>query len=387
MFLRISNNRKSAYVKIGLTLTEDELESALSAKPAARLLTARRLLNGYNQKLEQIRVNLLLEGRKDEDVKTIRTIVEESFFQTPSDEDSGERFFCRYFQSQIEQCRNAGYRKSREYTLNKIRDTYPDADSLTFEDISLKWLTDFDRRLSGQGASQNTRVIHFKNIRTVINRAIDDELTDSYPFRRFKMRQEATRKRSLPVGELRRLFTCGVERHQEFYRDMFKLIFCLIGINVVDLHGLKEISPDGRVEYRRAKTHRLYSVKVEPEAMEIIERWRGVNGLTKASDRWIDHNDFKSQLNKALKRIGDVRIAGRGGKKEITPYWPEISSYWARHSWATIAYELDIPKDVISQALGHSSGLDVTEVYINRDQRKVDEANRRVLDWVFYGKR
>ena len=59
-----------------------------------------------------------------------------------------------------------------------------------------------------------------------------------------------------------------------------------------------------------------------------------------------------------------------------------------RHTWGTIAYELGISDDTISQALGHQgSGARVTEVYIRRNMDKVDEANRRVLDWVLYGKR
>ena len=65
----------------------------------------------------------------------------------------------------------------------------------------------------------------------------------------------------------------------------------------------------------------------------------------------------------------------------------DLTLYWARHSWATIAYSIGIPKDVISQALGHSFGVAIMDVYIDYDNEKVDEANRRVLDWVLYGKR
>ena len=64
-----------------------------------------------------------------------------------------------------------------------------------------------------------------------------------------------------------------------------------------------------------------------------------------------------------------------------------MTTYWARHTWATIAaVDLDIPKDTIAHALGHGNNT-VTDIYIDFDQRKVDKANRRVLDWVLYGKR
>ena len=60
--------------------------------------------------------------------------------------------------------------------------------------------------------------------------------------------------------------------------------------------------------------------------------------------------------------------------------------YWARHSWATIAAELDIPKETIAAALGHSSST-VTDIYINFDRTKIDRANRQVLDYVLYNKK
>lgn len=65
----------------------------------------------------------------------------------------------------------------------------------------------------------------------------------------------------------------------------------------------------------------------------------------------------------------------------------KITTYFARHSWATIAAELDIPDDVISQALGHAARNSTTAIYIERNIRKVDEANRKVIDWVLYDKR
>lgn len=56
--------------------------------------------------------------------------------------------------------------------------------------------------------------------------------------------------------------------------------------------------------------------------------------------------------------------------------------YWARHTLATIAASLDIPKETISHALGHGNDT-VTDIYIDFDKKKVDEANRKVLDYVF----
>ena len=224
-----------------------------------------------------------------------------------------------------------------------------------------------------------------RNIRAVFNEAIDEEITSFYPFRRFKIRPVATRKRNLKVDDLRTLFNYPCEKHAANYLDIFKLMFMLIGINCVDLTHLKEIR-DGRIEFYRAKTNRLYSIKVEPEALEIIERHKGKNYLIDILDRWKNHKDFNLKMNRTLKNIGPVERVGLGGKKIYHPLFPEITTYWARHSWATIAASLDIPRDTIAHALGHGNNT-VTDIYIDFDQEKVDKANRRVLDWVLYCKK
>lgn len=268
-------------------------------------------------------------------------------------------------------------------TLSRMRAFTKDVEELTFEDIDIAWLRNFDSFMATTAPSKNARNIHLRNIRAVFNYAIDEGITKSYPFRKFKIRPEPTRKRSLSVDNLRKLYSCPVEEYAEFYRDMFFLIFMLCGINAIDLYGLKEITDEGRIEYKREKTGRLYSVKVEPEALSIIEKYRGSKRLVCIADRWEDHSNFIRQINKALRRIGAKR-SGLGGKKGVGEF-PGLTTYWARHSWATVAAYLDIPKETIAAALGHG-GNTVTDIYIDFDQRKVDEANRRVIDWVLYGK-
>ena len=259
-------------------------------------------------------------------------------------------------------------------------------DTLAFEDITREWLTGFDNFMARTAPSRNARNINLRNIRAVFNDAIDDEITTFYPFRRFKITPEATAKRSLTIGQLRSLIHAEVEPHVEKYRDMFMLIFYLIGINVADLCRLTEVTADGRIEYRRAKTGRLYSIKVESEAMEIINRYRGSGYLLDILDRYKDHRDYIRRLNKSLQHIGAVTCKGAGFKKYYEPMFPHLTTYYARHTWATTAAELEIPKETIAAALGHG-GNTVTDIYIDFNRKKVDEANRRVIDWVLYGKR
>lgn len=271
-----------------------------------------------------------------------------------------------------------------EATLSRILAFDKQCEQLSFEQVDKTWLTQFEKFLSKSAPSVNARSIHLRNIRAVFNDAIDDEITQHYPFRKYKIRREATPKRSLSVEELRELFAYPVEEHQRKYLDMFKLTFMLIGINICDLCHLKGIKA-GRVEYQRAKTHRLYSIKVEPEALEIIERYKGKEWLLNPLDRYENYKQYARHLNDALQAIGEVEI-GKQGRKTIKPLHPELTTYWARHTWATIAASLDIPKETIAAALGHG-GNTVTDIYIDFDQRKVDEANRRVLDWVLCEKK
>lgn len=381
-------NCKKSQVSCRIDTTKDQL--ALAQYPKRRtediaITSLRSALREFESYLEFLQAKMPRIGMPKVDVKEIGEDFAEHFGMIKKRKVDNTGTFVKHYEQFMESKTNRGTRGVYKHTLDRIRAFDKNVDNKMFEDIDLKWLTDFEA-FCAKTACKNARNIHLRNIRAVFNNAIDYGITTAYPFRRFKIRPEATRKRSMAVEELRRLFDYPVEDYAEIYRDMFRLIFMLVGINSVDLHGLKSITRDGRIEYKRAKTGRLYSIKVEPEAMEIINKYRGVKGLLCIADRWSDSRNFRHQCNKALQKIGQVERKGRGGKKTITAEFEGVTTYWARHTWATIAASLDIPKDTIAAALGHG-GDTVTDIYIDFDQKKVDAANRRVLDWVLYGKR
>ena len=258
-------------------------------------------------------------------------------------------------------------------TLRKIEKFLgKDANSLTFEDINLKWLKKFDEWLTTDCPHLNARAIHFRNLRAVFNKAIEDDLTTNYPFRKFKIGKEATRKRSLPVEQIRSLRTMEVEPYQQKYVDTFFLMFYLMGINAIDLLSA---TPDqivnGRLEYKRAKTGTLYSIKLEPEALEIIQKYKGKQHLLRFCDKMKSYRFFMNKMNNCMKKL-----------------IPGCTSYYARHSVASIAAELDVPLDTIARMLGHmDSTRRVTLIYVDFNQNKVDEANRKVIDYVLYNKK
>jgi integrase len=148
------------------------------------------------------------------------------------------------------------------------------------------------------------------------------------------------------------------------------LSFYLIGINLKDLCYLtKKNIQNGRIEYKRAKTGKYYSIKLETEAEKLIKKLSSKKYLINILERYRDYDGVKKEINKKLK------VAAR--KAGINK---PVSTYYARHSWATIASDLDIPKETISAALGHEIGSEITSIYINYDQKKVDEANRKVIE-------
>ena len=229
----------------------------------------------------------------------------------------------------------------------------------TFEDIGLDYLNELDSFYSDLAV--NSKSILFRNIRTVFNDAIKAGITLNYPFRSFHIKNSPTRKKALTIEQVRYLSGIGTE-----YSDIFMLMFYFRGINIGDLLlSKKEQIVNGRFEYRRNKVGNLFSVKIEPEAMEILERYKGRDYLLCPLDRYKDYKDYLHHLNGGLKR-----------------YIPEVSSNWARHTWASIGIGLDIPIETISRGMGHSSGLKVTNIYIDYDVKKIDECNRKIIDAV-----
>ena len=271
-------------------------------------------------------------------------------------------------------------------TLKKLV-AYCDVYNVRFEAITKLWIDGFYASLTG--LSVNSRGMHLRNLRNVINYALDENYTQNYPFRNYRIPAEETAMRVLPVEKMRTLRTLQLSAYDSEYRDIVLLTFYLIGINIIDLSRLtKDNIVDGRIEYRRAKTGKFYSIKIEAEAQEILDRYKGKAHLLRQFDEYHSYKDYAAHLNAALRKIGPIKMVG--GKPQyhknhlpvMVPLEPAVTTYWARYSWATYAADLDIPKDTISEALGHVYGSKITGVYIKFSRDKIDAANRRVIDLV-----
>lgn len=295
--------------------------------------------------------------------------------------------FADYFERFISRKVKTLTREIYQQTLNKVA-KFCDVTKLRFSDITYSWLCDFDLFMQKGGNAVNTRSIHLRNVRAIYNEAINENCANQndYPFRRFHIKTEQTQKRSLTLEELRTLRDFEVEPHIKKYVDVFFLSFYLAGINMVDLLELPPLEGN-RIAYRRSKTGVLCECEVPEEALEIIERYKGVDHLVCFGEKYEKRRSFIHNMNENLQKVGyyvvsfmTAKNGARHLKKQYFPLFPKITSYWARHSWATLAAELDIPDAVIDAALGHKSPYPMTDVYVRRNAKKVDAAIREVID-------
>lgn len=244
---------------------------------------------------------------------------------------------------------------------NKLVEFDEHALELGFDDINNKYVSEFYDFLN-RSLKPNSSAMYIGKLQSLFHYAVDNDITENYPFKKLKVKYQQTKKRDLSVEQLRFLFTNDFGKYQSAV-DYFKLTFYLIGINQVDMYALQGISNRGRIEYDRHKTGKHYSIMVQPEAMEIIERYGFRFGFS-------SFEKFYQTMRYSLRKVGEY-------SKINVP----LTSYWARHSWASIASDLDFSKEVIAHGLGHGNNS-VTDTYINYNIKKVDNANRVIIDYI-----
>jgi len=260
---------------------------------------------------------------------------------------------------------------------------------LMFEQIDARWVDGWVRYMS-RTKGVNGRSIELRNLRAVCNYAYDNEYTEKYIWRKYKIDRCDGEVQPLSVDEWR--LVMGFDEQDDavrMYRDIALLGFMLIGMNIVDMHKVLKTDVVGDyLVYRRSKTGRRYKIKIEPEARALIERYKGDVHLLGFGDRYNDYTSFNQHLNEeGLQRIGPFDLVpvqtttGLRYRKEWHPLMPSLTYYQLRHTWATFAYNhCHISRETIARCLGHGKKT-VTDIYIDYDQKEIDDANRKVLDF------
>lgn len=304
------------------------------------------------------------------------------------DLDSNDRMrlhFQTYTLSHMQKYTSRSSFDQYRHMLAKVT-SFTNIESFFLTDITVSWLKDFDKFCDNSGMSVNGKAVYMRAIRTIFNDAIDRELIspDKYPFRRFKIKTAKTAHRNVTIDDLRYMLNLDMNAFQqklrekakkhtsEFhnpsrYVDLFFLSFYFCGMNIKDILFLrrKDIR-NNQISILREKTGEPILLRVEPEAWIIIDRYPGKKYLLDFLDNYStdDYRSLERRMNENLKLI-----------------FPFLTNYWARHSWATIASELDVPDPIIDLAQGRTiSGISAT--YIHRNIAKITEANRKVINFL-----
>lgn len=259
---------------------------------------------------------------------------------------------------------------------------YTKQKDITFEVIDYSFLKTFQNDLLQREVGVNTISIYLRTIRAIFNKALNEELTENYPFKKFKIKQAPTPSRTLTIEEVKKIADYECTGDRQFNRDLFLLSFCLVGINFADLLTLvKEDIVDGRVTFARKKTHKIYSILLHEQAISILKKWeRNTHYLLPVLSPNYKGMVLKKKTQQAI-HVCNNYLKKIAKDLEIPK---DISTYYARYTWANIARSLGYSKDLIAEALGHEYGNKVTGIYLDSyDKQIIDEANKRVIEAVF----
>lgn len=307
--------------------------------------------------------------------------------------------------------------------------------------VTFKWLTKYETWFLSSGNSVNGLSVNLRTLRALLNKAIKREIlsSESYPFKKYSIKNQKTKKRAVKQSGLEAIKEYQpVSPNQQKAKDYFFISYYLMGASFVDLAFLQVKNiVGGRVEYKRKKGGRLYSIKITPPLQTLLDKFlsgkkdedfilnvikeqvgrhlynnvsfknRIVEYFTEGDDqprRFKVSDSMKAQVME--KREGKERRAFllnlvfteelkkqyRNVRDELKRYNDnmkvigqacgvnhKITSYVSRHSFATIAKFKGVPVPIISQALGHES-LDTTETYLAEfDDEVMDKYNEMII--------
>ncbi|MCX6285548.1 MAG: site-specific integrase [Bacteroidetes bacterium] len=267
-------------------------------------------------------------------------------------------------------------------TIDFIKRYVPDKTNLAFEDINVRLLKDIEARYMARDNSLNGLAIYLRTIRSIFNKAITDGLVtkDLYPFEEYKIKKEKSHKTAISKTQIESIRDLSLKENTLAWhgRNIFLLSFYCRGMNFKDLAEIKlKDCTNGKILYRRSKTSRQIIIKINDKIQGIIDLYStGKKNedylLPVISDKHIpiakQVTDYRNAVNHALKRW--ARQLGIDSS---------LSFYTARHSWANIGKELNLPIAVISEGLGHSD-IRTTQIYLDSFNAEIiDDASQQII--------
>jgi len=333
-----------------------------------------------------------IEERIDWDVKRLQTIINQlenkrikytaddiiSTFQRQANEQS----LFNFTQMVIVQLQQMGKQRTSETyraTLRSFMSFQEDKDIL-LEEIDSDTMLMYEAYLRNRGLTKNTTSFYMRILRAVYNRAVEKDLTTNRnPFKHVYTGIDKTIKRAVPLKAIKQIKNLDLllQPSLDFARDMFLFSFYTRGMSFIDMAYLKKKDlSNGTLSYRRRKTGQQLFIRWEKCMQEIIDKYdnplsgyllpiiKPMNG-----DERTQYQNAMYLINRKLKTIG----------KMVGVQLP-LTMYTARHSWACVAKNKNVPISVISEGMGHDSEM-TTQIYLaSLDTTVVDKANSMILN-------
>lgn len=289
--------------------------------------------------------------------------------------------FCNKIIESTEKEKTASWYQSSILSFKK----YWKSEKINVRDITANRLREYKETLEKNGMQPGGINNYMRGIRSLFNKCRRHYNNEDYdiivipnsPFKRVTIPEYQRKRKNVSIEIIKSIrdTACRSER-EEIARDMFMIMFYIMGINVKDLFNIGG-SRNGRIEYNRSKTNtkdnsRMFplSVKIEPELQLLINKYSNDSFLSEIKTRYNSSYNFMKSINKGLKSICE--------KLNIQ----KITTNWARHSWASIARnKAKIAKADVDFCLGHvNNDYKMADIYIDIDYGICDDANRKVLD-------
>lgn len=330
----------------------------------------RHLLNDYEQRLERI------PNPDDYTPRQLRQLLKEM----QQDNASSSATFgtvCDGYITELRQDGRDSYADMLAFNLKRFKE-FAGGD-VFLSQFSTQTVTDYERWMRRRGISQTTISMHLSMCRTIVNRAIRAQLVryDIHPFVYWKRPADNEREIDISVEDLRKIRDYQPKtRKQIIARDIFLLSYYLGGINMVDLLAI-DFRRIKVLEYIRQKSRntkqseKRISFTIQPEAQEIIDRYRSRNGKLDFGYKFT-YKNFVCYINNALKEIADTLQLDIGKR---------ICYYTARKSFVQHGFDLGISLEVLEYCIGQSvkSNRPIFN-YLKIMRRHADNAMRMIFD-------
>ena len=253
---------------------------------------------------------------------------------------------------------------------------------IPFSDVDVAWLKKYENWMKANGYAVNTIGTRLRHLRAVFNKAVELGYTEAYPFNAFKLSKitQDTAKRALSKSDVQKVIKYkGKTEMESLAVDLFTFSYFEAGINFIDMAMLKhENIVDGQLVYYRKKTKKRIIVPLQSQALAIIAKYRAKSSVYLFPILSLYHQTEVQKANRLHKVLAKVNSHLKDiGEKLALPL--PLTTYVARHSFATVLKRAGVATSIISESLGHSSEH-ITQVYLDSfENEQVNRAMKHLL--------